>query len=178
MGLFDFISGKNKGPKIEDLVWMNQQAKMRGCSRILEEYPNAFLVAWSPLTVQQFQDFFHEHTGREPNITLASYLNSTSEKVYFLEHHPRYSKEQALFQAIGLKEAVFLNALDDHLMQAFNSERIANIMERMGVGEDEIIQHAMITKSIANAQKKMDEPGAITRLPLEAREWAESVKDY
>ncbi|MEM7368775.1 MAG: hypothetical protein AAF587_09225 [Bacteroidota bacterium] len=157
---------------------MTQSAKMRGCLKILQENSQAFLVAWSPLTVKQFQDFFHEHTNREPNITLASYLNATSGKVYFLEHHPRLSKEQAMFKAIGLKEAVFLNAMDDPLMQAFNSARMINMMERMGVKEDEIIQHTMITKSIANAQKKLDEHGAISRLPPEIREWAESVKDY
>ena len=51
----------------------------------------------------------------------------------------------------------FYVALDDNLMQLFGSERIAKMMDRMGLKEGEVIQHSMITKSIERAQKKVEE---------------------
>jgi len=51
----------------------------------------------------------------------------------------------------------FFVALDDNLMRMFGSERIAKIMDRLGLEEGEVIQHSMITKSIERAQKKVEE---------------------
>ncbi|HIP48873.1 MAG TPA: preprotein translocase subunit SecA [Lutibacter sp.] len=51
----------------------------------------------------------------------------------------------------------FFVALDDNLMRIFGSERIAKMMDRMGLKEGEVIQHGMISKSIERAQKKVEE---------------------
>ncbi len=51
----------------------------------------------------------------------------------------------------------FFLSLEDDLLRLFGSERIAGIMERMGLKEGEVIQHSMITKSIERAQKKVEE---------------------
>jgi len=51
----------------------------------------------------------------------------------------------------------FFVSLEDNLMRLFGSERISNIMVRMGIEEGEVIQHSMITKSIERAQKKVEE---------------------
>ena len=51
----------------------------------------------------------------------------------------------------------FFVSLEDDLMRLFGSERIAGIMDRLGLKEGEVIQHSMITKSIERAQKKVEE---------------------
>ena len=51
----------------------------------------------------------------------------------------------------------FYVSLEDNLMRLFGSERIAKMMDRMGLKEGEVIQHSMITKSIERAQKKVEE---------------------
>lgn len=51
----------------------------------------------------------------------------------------------------------FFVSLEDPLMRLFASERISNIMVRMGVEEGEVMQHSMLTKSIERAQKKVEE---------------------
>ncbi|WP_262248895.1 preprotein translocase subunit SecA [Parapedobacter soli] len=51
----------------------------------------------------------------------------------------------------------FFVSLEDPLMRLFASERISNIMVRMGVQEGEVMQHSMLTKSIERAQKKVEE---------------------
>lgn len=51
----------------------------------------------------------------------------------------------------------FFVSLEDDLMRKFGSERIAKLMDRMGLKEGEVIQHGMISKSIERAQKKVEE---------------------
>lgn len=51
----------------------------------------------------------------------------------------------------------FFVSLEDDLMRLFGSDRIAGLMDRMGLKEGEVIQHSMITKSIERAQKKVEE---------------------
>ena len=53
--------------------------------------------------------------------------------------------------------SLFYVSLEDDLMRLFGSERIASIMDRMGLQEGEVIQHSMITKQIEKAQKKVEE---------------------
>ncbi len=51
----------------------------------------------------------------------------------------------------------FFVSLEDDLMRLFGSDRIAKMMDRMGLQEGEVIQHSMISKSIERAQKKVEE---------------------
>ena len=51
----------------------------------------------------------------------------------------------------------FYVSLEDNLMRLFGSERVAKVMDRMGLKEGEVIQHSMMTKSIERAQKKVEE---------------------
>ena len=51
----------------------------------------------------------------------------------------------------------FFVSLEDDLMRLFGSERIASMMDRMGLKEGEVIQAPMMTKAIERAQKKVEE---------------------
>ncbi len=51
----------------------------------------------------------------------------------------------------------FFVSLEDDLMRLFGSERIASIMDRMGLEEGEVIQSSMMTSTIERAQRKVEE---------------------
>jgi len=51
----------------------------------------------------------------------------------------------------------FYVSLEDNLMRLFMPERIARIMDRLGLKEGEVISHSMVTSSIERAQKKVEE---------------------
>ena len=53
-------------------------------------------------------------------------------------------------------ESRFYLSLEDDLLRLFGSDNISNIMDRLGMGEDDPIEHKLITRSIANAQKKVE----------------------
>src|SRR5690606_21982615 len=48
-------------------------------------------------------------------------------------------------------------SLEDNLMRLFGSDRVAKMMDRLGLEEGAVIQHSMMTKSIELAQKKVEE---------------------
>ncbi|MEK7680353.1 MAG: preprotein translocase subunit SecA, partial [Deltaproteobacteria bacterium] len=50
----------------------------------------------------------------------------------------------------------FYLALDDDLMRIFGSDRIASIMEKIGMEDDVPIEHGLVTRAIENAQKKVE----------------------
>ena len=53
-------------------------------------------------------------------------------------------------------ESRFYLSLEDDLLRLFGSDNIAHIMDRLGMGEDDPIEHKLITRSIENAQKKVE----------------------
>jgi preprotein translocase subunit SecA len=53
-------------------------------------------------------------------------------------------------------ESVFFISLEDDLMRLFRSDRIAGVMDRLGVKEGEVITHPLVTKSIARSQKRVE----------------------
>lgn len=53
-------------------------------------------------------------------------------------------------------ESRFYIGLDDDLMRLFGSERVQGLLEKLGLDDETPIEHRMLTKSIENAQKKVE----------------------
>lgn len=53
-------------------------------------------------------------------------------------------------------ESRFYISLEDDLMRLFGQERLMNVFNRLGVGEDEQIEHKMLSSAIESAQKKIE----------------------
>ncbi|WP_066895752.1 preprotein translocase subunit SecA [Clostridium nigeriense] len=53
-------------------------------------------------------------------------------------------------------ESVFYISLEDDLMRIFGSEKIQGLMDKLGLEEDEAIDHKMVSKALENAQKKVE----------------------
>ncbi len=60
----------------------------------------------------------------------------------------------------------FFLSLEDDLMRLFGSERVAAIMDRFGAAEDEPMEHTLVTRAIANAQKRVEARNAEIRRHL------------
>jgi len=100
--------------------------------------------------------------GRGTDIKLgAGVKNSGGLAIVGTERHESRRVDRQLRGRAGRQgdpgSSQFFVSLEDNLMRLFGSERISNIMVRMGIEEGEVIQHSMITKSIERAQKKVEE---------------------
>ena len=60
----------------------------------------------------------------------------------------------------------FFLSLEDDLLRIFQAERIKGLMERLGMEEGEPIEHAMVTRAIANAQSRVEGQNFDTRKHL------------
>ena len=53
-------------------------------------------------------------------------------------------------------ESRFFISMEDDLMRLFGSDKTKDMVEKMGIGEDEPIEHGMLSKAIESAQKKVE----------------------
>ena len=100
--------------------------------------------------------------GRGTDIKLSDeVLNSGGLAIIGTERHDSRRVDRQLRGRAGRQGDVgssqFYVSLEDNLMRLFGSERVAKMMDRMGLKEGEMIQHSMISKSIERAQKKVEE---------------------
>ncbi|MGB3466142.1 MAG: hypothetical protein WBA74_12770 [Cyclobacteriaceae bacterium] len=109
-----------------------------------------------------------ERENLSPGLNLL-YVGDLSEKhenaesVYAMEIHPVYSINQSLaerFKDTGLEEITCYVGMDEPLMQIFGSERIIEVLQKLGLEENETLNHPMIDKSIERAQNKLDNHSA------------------
>ncbi|MDR0957931.1 MAG: preprotein translocase subunit SecA [Clostridiales bacterium] len=63
-------------------------------------------------------------------------------------------------------ESRFYISLEDELMRIFGSDKVKGIVSALGLGEDDPIEHSMLSKSIENAQKKVEGNNFATRKHL------------
>jgi preprotein translocase subunit SecA len=100
--------------------------------------------------------------GRGTDIKLgAGVANSGGLAIMGTERHESRRVDRQLRGRAGRQgdpgSSQFFVSLEDDLMRLFGSERIAKMMDRMGIEEGEVIQHTLITRSIERAQKKVEE---------------------
>lgn len=153
-----FDSDGNKA-KIIDRVFMHQQGKWNYCLKTLVEKPNTIFIGWFDATIVELENFIARNNCSPVTIlnarsTHRSHLGDSP--IIFIEHHPLKSKEDLLFSELGLKEAIILTAFDEPILSLFGGEKLIDIMQKLGLKEDEIIEHKLVSQSIANAQKKIE----------------------
>lgn len=173
MSFFNLFNKKEKGPVIDDKIWIDKTNKLQGCANLVKENPELLLIAWLEDTKKEFQDYLSQEHGLSPTIELAASLlpsRMTGKKYCFLEHHPLFSKEEALLKSWKCEKVLFLNSLEDVVFYFAKAERIAELMRRMGHQEHEVIQHAIVSKSISRSQQKFDKAG-INGLPEKYAAW-------
>ena len=159
MGLFNIFSKKNNVPPSRDITWISTEAKWKGALTLLKGNPNAIVIAWFQDTLEIIEKILSESIINSLEVKLAKNLSASSltgKTIIFLEHFPSHSKEIALVENSNATELIFLNALDEPLFQYFGGSNIQLMMEKMGMGKDEQIEHSLISKSIKNIQNKIE----------------------
>ncbi len=93
--------------------------------------------------------------------TLIDKANDPKIQFLFVEHYPLLQRENDALQIIeeltNSKAVIcFYLSLDEALIDAFGGERIREMIKRLGMSETDCLSHSLITKSITNAQQKLE----------------------
>jgi len=197
MGIFDWL----KTPKpnvdlLDDVIWLTKQAKFAGISssigRCLAEPARPFAV----LLVAHFRDCMEqlqaivEQGGfdqRSVIVATAEHLKGRSSmatsdesqtiEIIVAERHPLQAHDAAIAefaQSLPCRcRLVHHVSLEDPMMRMFAGEWVQNVLQRLGMNENEAIESRMVTRRIQAAAQKI-ESQAISDMPADsAEEWLE-----
>ena len=94
--------------------------------------------------------------------------------VFFPGHYPVISHENKTLtklSSLGFESYIFCLSFDDPMMGIFNIKNILPLLEKLGLDENESIEHSMVSKSIERARKKIDEKVKREVKAKSAAEW-------
>lgn len=169
-----FFRRKPKGPAKKYVAYLHKMAKYRlVMSRLTEEPGRQVLVYFFDQTRKEIY-----HMAAALNIFLKSPGEFASEndliccsafdlsnhqfpeiaKVISMEVHPLLSHTKLLEQKFtdSQMEIEFHLGFDEAALAVFSMERMTNLMERLGMSENEPIEHSMVSKSIENGLEKLE----------------------
>jgi preprotein translocase subunit SecA len=94
--------------------------------------------------------------------------------VYFPSHYPLTTYEDkvlARLTAFGYTTFHFCLSFDDPTLKQFGSGNMLPLLEKLGLDDHEAIEHDMVTRSIKNARKKLDEKVRSEKRANSPAEW-------
>lgn len=170
--MFNFFGNKSDQVKVNDQVWMNADAKRKAIVKMAQASNNCHFVCWFDKTREELQNVLLSYQV-EAKLSMADLVVQQNTPVLwlFVEHYPLVDKEQAVFKRLGLSDVPVLSSLDEPFFQHFSGERMVTLMQRLGMNEDEIIAHPMITRAIKNAQKKIGQEVRSEKKASSQEEW-------
>ena len=172
--MFNLFNRENK-PTITDKVFIHTKNKWPYCQKKLNENSKTIFIGWFDDTIEELESYLSQINLNASILKARTARRSQIEGVQliFIEHYPMKTKEDQLLDQLSLKKAVFLTAVDEPLLKYFGGERLMQIMENMGMKEEDPIEHKFITQSIVNAQKKIESKVLIEQSTRSQAEWME-----
>lgn len=186
--MFGLFKKKNQFPSLTHYVYLNQTSKYR---MLVKEVDQALEAGHHVMLVYHFDE-----TGNMLQKLISS-TNLIREKLNIIksdklevvlnekpiinlyvlvaELYPMAGKDHSLQSTIhryhpGTK-IIFFTSTDGPLMRAFGGEKIHNLMTTLGLNENERIEHAMVSRSIANAQEKIKNKVPLEKPASSKQEW-------
>ncbi|MFN8284304.1 MAG: hypothetical protein U0U67_13880 [Chitinophagales bacterium] len=190
--MLEFLFGKKKNElQTIEYIWKNDYAKYKGILRMTDRSKPIIFIYYFIETKNQIQQLietmqvsFSSDIYKQDKITIThaenildAKIDLTHTTVCFIEHHPSFTTEHKILNYLEndlqIKEVIFHIALTEPLLHYFAGDKIVPLLEKMGFDENEALQHSMITRSIINAQKKIDDKNPNSIETQSAKHWFE-----
>jgi len=157
--MFGLFKKKEAGVTIIDKVVIDEKAKLQLLFSQWNNDKNIAFIFWFDESVQEAESFFATLTN-EPITILTAREAATPQLAgktpVFAEHYPLRSKEKELYAKLGLSTVYVFSSLREPLFQKFGGDKIVELMQKLGMKDDEIIEHKMISKAVQQAQEKIE----------------------
>ncbi len=174
--LFGKKEDKSDNHVFIDKAYVSTAAKMKACAELARKEPGSLFICWFADTAVQFKEFFRQQGLDGDLVTETHFLHASKlldKTPVFVEHYPLHTKEIELIKNWDAKNIVVFSALDEPLFKHFGSDKIIPIMKMLGMKEDEVIEHNMVTKSIIKGQEKIAEQVTLEQAASSQAGWME-----
>jgi hypothetical protein len=174
--MFNFFRKKQPSIPVQEKIWMTQSAKFQFLLEESKKNDQLLLVCWFQETYGDINSFFSANGIHQAPLQLAREVRQAmlfNKQVIFAEHHPLYTKEKTVFEELGLPSVTICSSLDEPLFTHFGGERIIGLMKSLGMDESSAIEHPMITRSIRNAQEKIEKKLSFEQSASSQKDWFE-----
>lgn len=161
---------KDDSVKVVARVWMTTPAKYAACAAMLKANPNCIFVAWFEDTAAALKNIL----GNDAPVFIAHEITPAQIRhklVIMTEHYPLMQKEQEFFKRMQFNNVPVLSALDEPMFMQFGGERTLELMKKLGIEEDEILGHGMISSSIRSVQQKISDSVKNEQKAASKRDW-------
>jgi hypothetical protein len=175
--LFNLFGKKDDGAESNvfiDRAYVSTAAKMNACANLARKEPNHLFICWFADTAAKFRDFFAQKDLDESLIIEARQVHASKlqDKIpVFAEHYPLHEKEIDLIKNWRSEKIVVFSALDEPLFKHFGSDKIIPIMKMLGMKDEEVIEHTMVSKSIIRGQEKIAQQVTLEQSAASQEEW-------
>jgi len=159
-----------------DRTYMSTAAKINACVALAKEQTGTVFICWFSDTLKIFKTAFLQNGLDETLVMDAKQVHSAMlqhKTPVFTEHFPLHAKELALVEHWPQQKIVVYSAMDEPLFKHFGSERMIPLMKMLGMKEDEVIEHALVTKSIIKGQAKIAGLVTMEQTASSQGEWLE-----
>lgn len=176
--LFNLFGKKEDAPQsiFTDRCYMNTNAKLKACAALAKEQPGTIFICWFASTQKTVKEYFTQQGLDEASVMDARNFNTAmlhTNKAVFAEHHPLHSKELELVQHWPQQPIIVYSAMDEPLFIHFGSEKMLGLMKLLGMKEDDVIEHSLVTKSIIKGQDKIAGMVQLEQSAQSQKEWLE-----
>lgn len=175
--LFNLFGKKESGSDdhvFVDRAYVSTMAKMKACADLARKEPDHVFICWFADTASRFREFFRQEGLDENLVTDIHHLHASkllNKQPVFTEHYPLHTKELELIQNWESKQIMVFSALDEPLFRHFGSDKLIPLMKMLGMKEDEVIEHPMVTKSIIRGQEKIAEQVTLEQSANSQEDW-------
>lgn len=155
------LFGKSESKKyaqIKDRVLMQQAGKEQAILALAKKEPEIRLVYWFRETGEHYRKLLQANglpAERVLEATTLRLADRTSDQLVFIERYPLAEKEKEVMEHWPDGTYIAYSSLDEPLFLHFGSERIAKMMETLGMKSDEVVEHNMISSSLSRGQEKI-----------------------
>ena len=102
-------------------------------------------------------------------------LKKSKAHLLIFGHYPLPSKENRQLNQLWVIQSplpkTFYSSLDEPSFQIFNSENIVTLMEKLGMKDEEAINHALVTKAMERAREKIESKVKLEQEATSEKEW-------
>lgn len=171
--MFNFFKSKSPVVKVNDRVWMTEEAKFDACLEMQKIKPQVLFLHWFEGTRLALLRFSELKGAPLESVYALKFKEMPLQSCIpvFIEHYPIADREQELFISLQLTQVNILSALNEPLFMIFGGARIIGLMEELGMQPNEEIEHPLISRSIFNTQKKISEKIKFEKQAATQSEW-------